>query len=270
MRVVMSRVIVVATVGCFTLGAVPAYKREKKSTAATFQTLAAANYLACPELFGEAALASYLRDESQRRYSEYRHAAEFDPAGRNVILAQTREEIRLNALGAYRTDGVYTLKDVEFQAGTYDLPLGAIGFRVAKSVTVALPGSGRPPGTWSALRRAAELGPYSVTVYPEYPREAPFMWQEARGLVFVAVEKSAAEEFAASYPAGNRVNLDNDGRRKARAYLDIKITGCADPDPRFTWQRGLAAQVVGLRIYAMSSYDRSAQGLLFEWPSRVE
>lgn len=75
----------------------------------------------------------------------------------------------------------------------WHLSLGAIGFRVAKSITVALPGSRHPPGAWSALRRGAELGPYSVTVYPEYPREAPFMWQEARGLVFVAVEKSAAE-----------------------------------------------------------------------------
>ena len=270
MHQAVSRTLTAIVVATLTLGATPAYKREKKDNIATFEALAAAHFLACPQLFGEQSVSRYLGAMSPRSFADYRRAAEFDPQRRAAILESTRQEIRERSEKTFRSDRTYTLKNVQFIAGTYDVARKGFEFRFARSVVVWVqqPGPRDYLFSWAELRGGAELPPASVLVFPEYPQESPLSQDNANLDFFVPVEPSVAEDFAAAYPASRRNNLDNDGRRKALAYLDIKVTGCKDADPRVTFERGVTAQVVGMRIYAMSAYDLSAQGLVFEWPVR--
>jgi hypothetical protein len=251
----------------FTLGATPANRREKNSNFATYQTFAAAHYLACPQIFGDSAVARYLGATSSRDYMDYRRAAGADPAKRSAILEQTRNEIRARAEKAYRSDQIYTVRDVEIEAGAYDVARKGLEFRFPRSIGVGgtRPAEGDNLFAWAELREGAQLAPAEVPVTPEFPSDAIIVWEASSRVLFAPVDPAAAEEFAAASPAGNSVNLGNGGARKALAYLDVEVTSCYSDPQGASYMRGVSAKVVGVRIYAMSSNNRSAGDMVFEW-----
>lgn len=236
-----------------------ASEREKKSKPFTFLQISAARYLACPDAYGEKALANWMEERSSRRFRAYTQAAEFDPAKRDALLLETRADIEAEAKREYQADRMYTVMDVEVETGKYDTERGGFWFKVPGAV--GLRWTNPRPTTlqwwWYRLHQGTDLPPASIQLVPVYPVDPPLAWND-EGQLFMPVERAAAERFAAYY-GGDGANNKPDGTRRALAYFDLEITGCN------TKERGVNANIRGIRIYAMWRMKPEPTERVAEW-----
>lgn len=234
--------------------------REKKSERLTFLALSAARYLACPNEYGEKAVASYIEETDWRKFRDYTTAAEFDPAKRDALIPEMRAAIETEANRQYHRDRRYTIADVEVTTDKYDAERGGFWFKMPPTVRIWWPNPKRLnlQWWWYRLHQGTQLTPNSIPVILVYPAGPPMGWGED-GRMFVPVEREVAQHFVRQYENATTINTASDGSRRALAYIDVEITGCN------TKELGVDANIRGIRIYAPGRTKFEAIVMVYEW-----